>query len=328
MTGSHMGRRQVLAGMGALAGLSAASSAGAQTYPSEPVRILVPVPAGGVTDLLARLVGQGLSELWGQSVVIENKPGGNYGVGSQVVARAKPDGHTLLVTADSTFTANPFLFSKLIYKTEEFEPISLLSRATPMFVVNADIPAKTVAEYIAYVKSRPGGLNYGSYGLGTYAHLGMEDFKARTGTNIVHVPYSGAAPALEGLLRGDISVLLLNLSSIEQHEQSGKLRILASAGAKRASAKPDFPTVDEAGVKGFETSAWFGMFGPAAMPKAIIEKINTDVQRVLQSPKIQDLFRKNSFETELLTPNGMRQLVERDSRYWSNIINTVGIKLD
>ena len=141
MTGSHMGRRQVLAGMGALAGLSAASSAGAQTYPSEPVRILVPVPAGGVTDLLARLVGQGLSELWGQSVVIENKPGGNYGVGSQVVARAKPDGHTLLVTADSTFTANPFLFSKLIYKTEEFEPISRLYRPHAAHPERARLPA-------------------------------------------------------------------------------------------------------------------------------------------------------------------------------------------
>ena len=328
MTRGHMQRRQVLAGIGALSALPGAATAWAQSYPTEPVRMIVPVPAGGVTDLLARLVGQGLGDIWGQSVVVENRPGGNYGVGSQAVARAKPDGHTLLVTADSTFTANPFLFSKLIYKTEEFEPISLLSRATPMFVVNAEVPAKTVGEYVAHVKSRPGALNYGSYGLGTYAHLGMEDFKSRTGTNIVHVPYSGAAPALEGLLRGDISVLLLNLSSIEQHEQSGKLRILASAGRRRAIAKPQFPTMDEAGVKDFETSAWFGMFGPAAMPKTIIEKINADVQSVLQSAKIQELFRKNSFETELLTPGEMRQLVERDSRYWSNIITSVGIKLD
>lgn len=312
-----------------VAGMSIMSlPAMAQSYPTESVKMIVPVPAGGVTDLMARLVAQGLNEMWNVPVVVENRPGGNYGVGTQAVARSKPDGYTLLVSPDSTFTANPFLSSKLTYKMEEFTSIALLSRATPMLVVNANVPAKSVSEFIALAKAKPGELNYGSYGLGTYAHLGMEDFKRRTQTNIVHVPYSGAAPALEGLLRGDVSALILNLSSFEQHEASGKLRILASASAKRSAARPTVETMDEAGLKGFETSIWFGLFGPAGMPDAVVKKISEDVAKVLASPKVMEMYAKNSFTAEPSTPAQFTEIIRKDSQHWNAIIQAVGVKLD
>src|SRR5262245_40361426 len=209
--------------------LAFAGGASAQSYPNGQVKLIVPVPAGGVTDIMARTVGQRLAELWGQAVIVENRPGGNYGVGAQAVERSPGDGYTLLVAPDSTFTANPALISKLPYDPKAFTPIMVLCRATPMLIVNPSLPAKTVPELIALAKSQPGKLNYGSFGVGTYAHLSMEDFKRRTGTDMVHVPYRGAAPALTGLLANDVSVMLLKLSSVAEHEKSGHVPNLRGA---------------------------------------------------------------------------------------------------
>ena len=224
---------------GIRAGLFAASmalfagAADAQTYPNGQVRLIVPTPAGGVTDTMARIVAQRLGETLNQTVIVDNRPGGNGGVGSQAVERSPADGLTLLVTSDATITANPYLSSKLSYDAKAFTPIIVLCRGTPVLVVNASVPAKSTQELIALAKSKPGTLNYGSYGIGTYAHLSMEDFKQRTGTDIVHIPFRGAAPAANALLGGDVNMLLLNLSSIADHEKTGKVRILAAAGAKR-----------------------------------------------------------------------------------------------
>src|SRR5215468_4263140 len=222
-----------------------ASAASAQTYPSAPVKLIVPIPAGGVTDVMARVVGQRLQEIWGQTVVVENRPGGNSGVGAQAVERSAPDGHTLLVAPDSTFTANPALSSKLIYDPDAFTPIAVLCRGTPMLIAHPSLPVKTVPELIAYAKANPGKLSYGSFGVGTYAHLSMEDFKQRTGIDLQHVPYRGAAPALNGLLGNEVSVMLLNLSSVEQHAKDGKVRLIAAATEKRVATLPDLPTVAE-----------------------------------------------------------------------------------
>ena len=213
---------------------------------------------------MARIVAQRLTEAWGHPVVVDNRPGGNYAVGAQTVARSPADGLTLLVAPDSTVTANPHLFSKLPYDpVKDLTPIIVLCRITPVLVVNPSLDAKSVPELIALAKAKPGSLNYGSYGIGTYAHLSMEDFKQKTGTDIVHIPYRGAAPAATALLAGDVSMLLLNLSSIEEHEKTGKARILAVASDKRAVLRPDLPTVAEAGVPGFSTTAWFALMGPA-----------------------------------------------------------------
>ena len=315
----------------ALVGLLAAVSgaAYAQAYPSGPVKLIVPVPAGGVTDTMARIVAQRLTEAWGHPVVVDNRPGGNYAVGAQAVARSPADGLTLLVAPDSTVTANPHLFSKLPYDpVKDLTPIIVLCRITPVLVVNPSLDAKSVPELIALAKAKPGSLNYGSYGIGTYAHLSMEDFKQKTGTDIVHIPYRGAAPAATALLAGDVSMLLLNLSSIEEHEKAGKARILAVASHKRAVLRPDLPTVAEAGVPGFSTTAWFALWGPPNMAPELVARIHADVAKVLESPQSREFFRTNSFERVDLSPAQFSQLIQDDLKHWGALVKAVGAKLD
>ena len=315
----------------ALVGLLAAVSgaAYAQAYPSGPVKLIVPVPAGGVTDTMARIVAQRLTEAWGHPVVVDNRPGGNYAVGAQAVARSPADGLTLLVAPDSTVTANPHLFSKLPYDpVKDLTPIIVLCRITPVLVVNPSLDAKSVPELIALAKAKPGSLNYGSYGIGTYAHLSMEDFKQKTGTDIVHIPYRGAAPAATALLAGDVSMLLLNLSSIEEHEKAGKVRILAVASDKRAVLRPDLPTVAEAGVPGFSTSAWFALWGPPNMAPELVARIHADVAKVLESLQSREFFRTNSFERVDLSPAQFSQLIQDDLKHWGALVKAVGAKLD
>jgi tripartite-type tricarboxylate transporter receptor subunit TctC len=315
----------------ALVGLLAAVSgaAYAQAYPSGPVKLIVPVPAGGVTDTMARIVAQRLTEAWGHPVVVDNRPGGNYAVGAQAVSRSPADGLTLLVAPDSTVTANPHLFSKLPYDpVKDLTPIIVLCRITPVLVVNPSLDAKSVPELIALAKAKPGSLNYGSYGIGTYAHLSMEDFKQKTGTDIVHIPYRGAAPAATALLAGDVSMLLLNLSSIEEHEKAGKVRILAVASDKRAVLRPDLPTVAEAGVPGFSTTAWFALWGPPNMAPELVARIHADVAKVLESPQSREFFRTNSFERVDLSPAQFSQLIQDDLKHWGALVKAVGAKLD
>jgi len=255
-----------------LATLPLTSSVNAQSYPNGQVRLIVPTSPGGVTDTMARIVAQRLTEVINQAVIVDNRAGGNGSVGAIAVARAPTDGMTLLVTSDATITANPSLSSKLGYSAKDFTPIIVLCRGTPMLVVNGAVPANNVKELIALAKSKPGALNYGSYGVGTYAHLSMEEFKQRTGTDIVHIPYRGAAPAAQALLAGDVSMLLLNYSSIAEHEKTGKVKILAAAGVKRTQVRPELPTIAEAGVPGFSTTVWFALFGPANMPAELVAR--------------------------------------------------------
>lgn len=303
--------------------------ADAQTLPSGTVKLVVPVPAGGVTDTMARIVAQRLTEAWGQPVVVDNRPGGNYAVGALAVARAPADGLTLMVAPDSMVTANPHLFSRLPYDpVKDLTPISVLCRITPVLVINPSLAVNGVPELIALARSKPGTLNYGSYGIGTYAHLSMEDLKRRTATDIVHIPYRGAAPAATALLAGDVSMLLLNLSSIEAHEKTGKVKILAAAGEKRALLRPDLPTIAEAGVPGFSTTAWFALFGPAAMAPGLVARIHADVAKVLELPQTREFFRTNSFERVDLTPAQFSRLVQSDLDHWGALIKAVGAKLD
>jgi tripartite-type tricarboxylate transporter receptor subunit TctC len=325
MTDFAMTRRTVCGGLLA-AGLS--GPARAETYPNGQIRLIVPTSPGGVTDVMARIVAKGLAENLKENVIVDNRPGGNGSVGAIAVARSAPDGLNLLVTSDATITANPSLSSKLGYNAKEFTPIIVLCRGTPVLVVNAKVPAKSVKELIALAKAEPGKLNYGSYGVGTYAHLSMEDFKQRTGTNIVHIPYRGAAPAAQALLAGDVNMLLLNYSSIASHEKDGKVRILAAAGDKRATVRPDLPTIAEAGVPGFSTAVWFALFGPANIPPELVQRIHADVSKVLDSPQSKDFFVKNSFERVTDTPAEFAKLVERDIAKWSSLIKQVGAKID
>ena len=276
----------------------------------------MPTSPGGVTDTMARIVAQRLTEALNQTVIVDNRAGGNGSVGAIAVAHAPTDGLTLLVTSDATITANPSLSSKLGYSAKDFTPIIVLCRGTPVLVVNAAVPANNVKELIALAKAKPGTLNYGSYGVGTYAHLSMEEFKQRTGTDIVHIPYRGAAPAAQALLAGDVSMLLLNYSSIEDHEKTGKVKILAAAGDKRAQVRPELPTIAEAGVPGFATTVWFALFGPANMPPELVNKIHADVSKVLDLPQSKEFFEKNSFERVTDSPPS--------SPSWSSTIPSTG----
>jgi tripartite-type tricarboxylate transporter receptor subunit TctC len=315
-------------GLAVLAALSIVATANAQTYPNGQVRLIVPTSPGGVTDTMARIVAQRLTEQIGQTVVVDNRAGGNGSVGAVAVSNAPKDGLTLLVTSDATITANPSLSSKLPYSAKDFTPIIVLCRGTPMLVINGSVPANNMKELIALAKSKPGALNYGSYGVGTYAHLSMEEFKQRTGTDIVHIPYRGAAPAAQALLAGDVSMLLLNYSSIAEHEKSGKVKILAAAGDKRAQVRPELPTIAEAGVPGFATTVWFALFGPANMPPELVTKIHADVSKVLDLPQSKEFFEKNAFERVTDSPAEFAKLVERDSMHWKTLIDQVGAKVD
>jgi tripartite-type tricarboxylate transporter receptor subunit TctC len=304
-----------------------ATAAPAQNYPSGPVKLIVPIPAGGVTDVMARVIGQRLQEIWGQTVVVENRPGGNSGVGAQAVERASPDGLTLLVAPDATLTANPALFSKLIYDPDNFTPISVLSRGTPMLIVHPSLPVRTVPELVTYAKANPGKLSYGSFGIGTYSHLSMEDLKQRTGIDLQHVPYRGAAPALNGFLGNEVSVMIINLSSVEEHAKSGKVRLVAAATEKRVPALPDLPAVSET-VPAFNTSVWFGLWGPGKMPPDLLAKIHADVAKALDHPETAKFFKTNSFERVDLSPQDFGKLIQSDLRHWSALIKAVGVKID
>lgn len=303
-----------------------ATAASAQTFPSGPVKIIVPIPAGGITDVMARIISQPLQKMWGQSVVVENRPGGNSGVGAHDVEEAAPDGQTLLVAPDSTFTANPALFSKLIYNPNDFTPIALLCRGTPMLMVNPSVPVKTVPELIAYAKANPRKLSYGSFGVGTYANLSMEELKQRAGIQIQHVPYRGAAPGLNGLLADDVQVMLLNLSSVAQYAKTGQVRLIAAATEKRVPTLPDLPTVGET-VPGFHTSVWFGLWGPGKMSPELTAKIHADVSKALDLPQTREFFKTNTLERVDLTPNEFNALIQSDLKHWGALIKTLNIKI-
>lgn len=301
----------------------------AQTYPTGTVRVIVAFAPGGTTDTMARLVSQGLSELWGYPVVVENRPGAAQVSAVQAVSRSAPDGYTLLVTADTTVTANPALYSKLPYDaTRDLTPIIPIGDIMPVLAANAALPFRTFADVLAYAKANPGKLSYGSPGIGTYNHLSMEDIKRRMGIDILHVPYKGSAPSVTALTSGEISLLLANISTVEAFEKSGKTRILASAGKGRIPARNELPTIAEYGLPGFYTGSWFGMFGPANMPAALVQRIHADASRILDAPKTRQFFSARSYVRMDKTPSEFSQLIQEDLKHWEALIKATGTNLD
>jgi tripartite-type tricarboxylate transporter receptor subunit TctC len=300
--------------------------ASAQSFPGAVVKIIVPLPAGGVVDLLGRMLAQGLAERWAQSVIVENRVGGSTAIGASAVERSAPDGHTLLVTADATFTANPHLIGKLPYSPKNFTPIAMVASLTPVLAVNKSLPVTDVREFVAYARSKPGVLNYASFGIGSFPHLGTEDLKQRARLEITHVPFAGSGTALIALVRGDVSLLLVNLAAIESQESTGDVRIIAAAGEARAPTRPQLPTVDESGIPGFAVSAWFGLFGPAGMASEIVSKIHGDVAAVLETPAAEEMFRVQSLRRVSMSPAEAGALFERDSSHWGKLIKSLGIK--
>lgn len=296
-------------------------------YPDHTVRIIVPTSPGATTDVLARSIGQALSDLWRQPVIVDNRPGADEMLGDEMVAKAAPDGYVLGVASNAGITASPLLHKDVPYDPQrDFTPIFMLGQITPVMVVPAKSPVRTVSDLIALAKAKPGELNYGSFGNGTYAHVAMEDFKQRTGIQMTHIPYRGATPAYLALIRGEIAVLIGNLGSATA--QAGNLRIIAAASAHRSKFRPDLPTIAESGVPGFSTGAWWGMFGPAHLPEPVVAKIRASVSSALDSPALRKLYTTNTMEREDMTPEQFAQFIRDDTANWARQIKAAGIKPD
>ena len=263
----------------------ALSGAHAQGYPSKPVRIIVPYPAGGGIDIMSRLIGQRLALRLGQSVVVENKPGAGTLVAAETVARAAPDGHVLLITTDATITINPHLYAKLPYDpVKDFAPITQLVLLNQMLLANPQVPASNLKELIAIAKANPGKLNYASYGVGSQPHLAMEILKNQAGIDIVHVPYKGIPQAVPAAIAGEVQLTFSGAASSQAHIKAGRLKALAIGGTKRLGIVPDVPTFAEAGFPDVPANAWFGLFAPAGTPREVIATLHAEVTRILRDP--------------------------------------------
>ena len=293
----------------------------AQSYPSKPIRIVVPLPAGGATDVITRAVAQRLSETWGQQIVIENKGGANTQIGAEAVAKAAPDGTTLLATSESTLAVNPFLYRKLAYDPKDLIPVSGLGLITQALVVHPSVTANSVKELIALAKAKPGELNYGTLGIGSSSHLNTVSFETQAGIKLTPVHYRGGAPALTDVIGGHTQVLFISVTLMNQPWQAGQLKALGVGGLKRVPQFPDLPTVAESGLPGYQAVSWFGLFAPAGTPPEIVRKINADVQRILTDPDFQQKFLTPAFFEPILgSVEQFSDYVKAEQAKWGKLI--------
>lgn len=311
------------------AALCAFSSASwADNYPSRSIKIIVPVAAGGGTDYSARVIAQKLSLALGQSVVVENRPGASGNIGVEQVARAAPDGYTLVMPITS-FPVNPSLFSKLPFDTvKDFAPVVLAGTLPLVLVVHPSVEARTPAELIALVKKQPGTINFANSGSGTAAHLAGELFKRMAGVDIVSVNYKGGGPAVSDLLGGQVQMYFATLPSVLPHVQAGKLRAIAVTGKQRLPDMPDLPTVAESGLPGFEVTAWFGLFAPAGTPEPVIKRLNTEVSQILQTTDMQRSLQQHGIIAGGGTSSDLGKHLREEIQKWSVVVKEANLKVD
>jgi tripartite-type tricarboxylate transporter receptor subunit TctC len=296
------------------------------TYPNKPVRLVIPFPPGGPADVLGRAIAQRLSEKWGQPVVVDNKGGANTLIAAQDVAHAAPDGYTLFMPLDSTYTMNPALYSKLPYDAKDFASISILATQALVLTANDKTTAKTVGELVTIAKAEPGVINYGSSTTST--QLAGEMFTRQSGTKLVQVPYKGASEVVKGMLAGDVQVSFDGIAANVPHIKSGKIRALATTGARRSAALPDVPTMAEAGLQGYDIEMWNALSAPVGTPQAIIQKINRDVVEIVKRPDVIDQLRVFGFEMVGSTPEQMNDTIKKDSAKFMPLIKELGLKMD
>jgi tripartite-type tricarboxylate transporter receptor subunit TctC len=316
-----------LAVIGLSAPLWSTGGAAALDYPTRPVRFVVGYPAGGATDILARIIGQRLSERLGQQFVIENKPGAGNNIGTETVVNAEPDGYTVLLVNPANFI-NASLYTNLKFNfIRDIAPVATFNRVPNVMTVALDVPAKTVAEFIAYVKANPGKVNMASSGNGTSVHMSGELFMAMSGAQMTHIPYKGAAPAITDLLGNRVQVIFDNMPSIIQHISSGSLRALAVTTAERSPQLPDVPTVGET-VPGYEASALFGMGAPKKTPPEIIAKLNKEINAVLAEPEIRKRLVELGGEPLISTPEAFGAMIAAETEKWEKVVKFSGLKVD
>jgi tripartite-type tricarboxylate transporter receptor subunit TctC len=308
--------------------LVAATQAFAQSYPSKPIRIVVPYPPGGFNDTLGRTLAAKFQEAWGEPVIVENKPGANTVIGSDYVAKSQPDGYSLLIVA-FPFAVTPSLLKAMPYDTlKDFQPVILAATSPNLLVVNPQVPIHTVKELIAAAKAKPQSLSYASTGNGSSNHISMELFKSLAGVDIVHIPYKGSAPAVTDLLGGQVQVMFDNVPNVLPHVKAGKLRALAVSGAKRTPLAPDVPTVAEAGVPGYELTVWFGLVAPAGTPRDIVQKLNAESLRILAMPDVRERFLAQGVEPQGSTPEQFADHIRSQMAKWSKVVRDAGVKAE
>ena len=310
--------------------LTLSLSAAAQQFPSRPVKIVVPTTPGGATDALSRSIGARLAELWGQPVVVENKPGATQIIGGEYVAKSPPDGYTLIVSDAATFIMNPITHKNLPYEgLRAFTPITLLVRFPWVIAVNPSVPTATFQELVAYAKANPGKIAYGSFGTGSSGHISVEYLKNLLGIDIIHVPYKGAGPAVTDLLANQIQMMMVTPLLVEPHARAGKLRLVAAATPNRIPRLPDLPTVAESGVPGYEAGTWFALAGPAGMPREVTYAIYSEVSKVLHEPAFKERYiDKQWFEVVADTPDEFAAFLQKDYERWEKLIKLSRVKVE
>ena len=321
--------KAVFAPLLAAIALAAPAMADAQAYPSRPVKLVVPFPPGGSLDNTGRLIAQRLTDLWGQAVVVENKAGAGGNIGADFVAKSAADGYTILLGALSTHAVNPNLYKTMPYDAvKDFVPITLIAITPNVLVVNASSPVNNVKEFVAWTKANPGKQSFGSGSIGSGGHLAGELYKVDTGTDAVHIPFKGGAPATQALLAGETQFMFDNLANAMAQVKAGKLKALAVTTAQRSSLVPELPTMAEAGLPGFDISTWYGFFAPAGTPPAVIAKWNADVTKILTTPDVRAKIMADGAEPAPDTPEQFAQFIQRENVKYARIIKASGAKVD
>jgi tripartite-type tricarboxylate transporter receptor subunit TctC len=309
------------------AAAAAALPAAAQDYPSRNVKIIVPFGAGGPADVYARFIGQHLSDAFKRSFVIENRPGAGAVIGTDEAAKSPPDGHTLLMMSNTHTTNETLLAHKPYQLMRDFVPVAPVNYSDLLLVVHPSVPANTLAEFIAYAKSRPGALNYASSGPGTPYHMAGELFKAMSGTDIVHVPHRGSGEARNSVIGGHVQMMIDAITTMAPNAEAGQVRALAVTGQKRSEVLPNVPTVAEAGVPGYEATIWLGIMAPAGTPKPIVDKLNAEIVKVLQRPEVQQAWTKQGAVPMVMSPAEFDKYLRDDVEKWAKVVRLSGAKV-
>ena len=303
--------------------------AAAQAYPNKPIRVIVPVPGGGTPDVVARMVAPGLSSLLGQQLVIDNRGGAGALIGTELAARAVPDGYTLFFSSPGPLTILPHVHKKVAYDPiKDFAPVSLISIGPFLLIAHPAVPVKTVKELIALARAEPGKLDYASAGNGTPNHLAMELFKSMAGVNMTHVPYKGAPQAVTDLIGGSVNLMFNSIPPVLPHIKSGRLKLLAVAGGRRSPQLPDVATISEAGVPGFEAITWFGLLAPARTPKQIVARLNELLVKVVRAPDIKSRFEVLGYEVVGSSPQEFASFIRVESEKYAKAVKLSGAKVD
>ena len=319
----------VAAAMALFAGVAAPDASAQAAWPSKPIRIVVPFPPGGTTDILARAAAQKMAEAWKEQAVIDNRPGAGGNIGAELVAKAPADGYTMLMGTVGTHAINASLYAKMPYDhVKDFAPVILVAAVPNVMVVHPSVPAATVAEFIAWAKANPGKVNFASSGSGTSIHLAGELFKTQTGLAMTHVPYKGSAPAIADLIGGQVQVMFDNLPSALPQIRGGKLRALAVTSRERANALPDVPTVAESGLPGFEASSWFGLLAPTGTPREVVVRVNAEIARWLASSDAKDKLASQGAIAAGGSPEDFASHITAETAKWQKVVRESGAKVD